>query len=104
MVGRSLGTPIVLAPMNDLLGLAIVEGVETGLSVVDALGVGVWCAGSASRLPALSAAVPAYADAVTIVADDDPAGLRYAAELATLLAASGFEVRITIPSRDRRAA
>jgi hypothetical protein len=33
MIGHSAGSPIVLAPPNDLLGLAIAEGIEDGLSV-----------------------------------------------------------------------
>jgi hypothetical protein len=35
--GFSLGRPIVLAPINDMLALAITEGIEDGLSVRDAL-------------------------------------------------------------------
>jgi hypothetical protein len=47
-IGRgSVGSPIVLFPPNDLLGLAIVEGIEDGLSVYAATGLGVWAAGSA---------------------------------------------------------
>jgi hypothetical protein len=40
MIGHSTGSPIVLAPPNDLLGLAITEGIETGLSVHDGDRVG----------------------------------------------------------------
>jgi hypothetical protein len=47
MVGGSLGLPIVLAPLNDLFGLAVCEGVENGLTIFQATGLGVWCAGSA---------------------------------------------------------
>ena len=48
----------MLAPMNDLLGLAITEGVEDALSIHAATGLGAWAAGAASRLPALADAVP----------------------------------------------
>jgi hypothetical protein len=33
MIGKSAGWPICIAPRNDLLGLAITEGIEDGLSV-----------------------------------------------------------------------
>jgi hypothetical protein len=81
MVGRSLGVPIVLAPPNDLLGLALTEGIEDALSVHEATGLGAWAAGAASRLPALAAAIPAYVEAVTVTVDDDADGRRHAAQL-----------------------
>ena len=85
MIGRSAGSPIVLAPTNDLLGIAVTEGIEDGLSVHLATGLGVWAAGSASRLPALADAIPSYVECVTILVDDDKAGRRYARELAARL-------------------
>jgi hypothetical protein len=69
-VGLSFVAPIVLAPVNDLLGLAITEGVEDGLSVVHT-GLGVWAAGSHVRMPALADVVPDYVECVTIYAHDD---------------------------------
>jgi len=79
IIGRgALGSPIVLAPPNDLLGLAITEGVEDALSIFEATGLGCWASGGAGRMPALAASVPGYIDFVTIVADRDPAGIRYA--------------------------
>ena len=48
MIGRSSGSPIVLAPANDLLGLVISEGIEDALSLHEASGCGAWAAGSAS--------------------------------------------------------
>src|SRR5262249_17295898 len=60
MVGWSMGSPIVLDPPNDLLGLAIVEGIETGLSVFASTGLGVWVAGSAVRMPALAEQIPGF--------------------------------------------
>ena len=50
MVGSPGPLPIVLAPVNDLLGLAITEGIETGLSVYAATGLGVWVAGAGDTL------------------------------------------------------
>jgi hypothetical protein len=106
MIGKSIGTPIVLAPPNDGLGLAVTEGVEDALSVHEATGLGAWAAGSASRMPALAGAVPDYIECVTIVADADDAGRTNAQKLADALAPHGCEVRLITPSNanDRRAA
>lgn len=97
-IASPAGTPIVLAPMNDLLGLAITEGIEDGLSVHQATGLGAWAAGSAPFLPKLVAAIEqlsAPPDCVTIFVDDDDAGRRHAHELAAALAALGrFEIRL----------
>jgi hypothetical protein len=92
MVGPSLGSPIVLAPLNDLLGLAITEGIENGLTAHLAEGLGAWAAGSASRLPALAAAVPTYTDSISIFADNDNDGRRHALELARRLRKRGLFV------------
>lgn len=40
MIGRSKGAPIVLAPLNDLLGLIVTEGIEDALSAHQATGLG----------------------------------------------------------------
>lgn len=74
MVGPSNGWPIVVAPMNDGLGLAISEGIEDALAVHEATGLGAWAAGAAGRFGALADKVPSYCDCVTIFADDDDAG------------------------------
>lgn len=87
----SLGTPVVVAPPNDLLGLAIVEGIEDGVSVHAATGLGVWAALGAGRMPALAAAVPAYIDCVTVCAHRD-AGERDARELVARLDARSIEI------------
>lgn len=89
MIARSVGWPIVLAPPNDLLGLAITEGIEDALSVHEATGLGAWAAGSASRMPRLAEVVPDHVEAVTIYAHDDPDGRRFAKQLAELLHARG---------------
>jgi hypothetical protein len=60
MIGHSTGSPIVLAPPNDLLGLVLAEGIEKALSVYEATGCGTWVAGSASRMPALADIIPDY--------------------------------------------
>jgi hypothetical protein len=74
MIGSSIGYPIVLAPPNDLGCLAIAKGIEDALSIHDDTGLGVWAAGSASRLPSLADVVPRYIEAVTITVDDDDIG------------------------------
>jgi hypothetical protein len=91
-LGPSMGVPIVLAPMNDLLGLAITEGIEDALSVHAGTVLGSWAAGAAGRMPALVGAVPDWTDCVTIYAHADDTGQRHAIELADALTARGFEV------------
>ncbi len=88
-IGRCPGVPIVLATMGDSLGLAIAEGVEDALSIAEATGLGAWAAGGASRFPALADAVPTYADIITILQDDDPAGIRGVAGLVAALTKRG---------------
>jgi phage/plasmid primase-like uncharacterized protein len=95
MIGRSVGSPIVLAPANDLLGMVITEGIEDALSACEATGLGAWAAGSASRMPAIAGAIPTWIECVTIIADDDFVGRRDAAELATRLRDRRIDTRIT---------
>lgn len=94
MLGASSGFPIVLAPPNDLLGLAITEGIEDGLSIHEATGLGVWAAGSAGRLPKLAPRIPDWIDTVTIAAHADEAGIKGARALAELLEARGIETLV----------
>jgi hypothetical protein len=94
MIGTPRGAPIMLAAVGDLLGLAITEGIEDGLSVYEATGLGVWAAGSASNMPVLADRVPSYIETVSVITDDDRDGRRYADELCRrLLAARSIEVR-----------
>jgi hypothetical protein len=97
MIGMSVGSPIVLAPANDLLGIAVTEGIEDALSAHLATGLGAWAAGCASRLPALVEAIPSYVESVTILVDDDEDGRRHAGELAARLLHRGVEVRQCCP-------
>jgi hypothetical protein len=101
MIGRSAGSPIVLAPPNDLLGLAVAEGIEDALSLHQATGLGAWAAGCASRLPALADAVPYYIESATVMVDDDQDGRRHAGELAWRLKNRSIQVHVISP--DRRA-
>jgi hypothetical protein len=95
MIGFSAGAPIVLAPVNDLCGLAITEGIEDALSTFMVTGLGCWAAGCASRLLALAAAIPDYVEAVTICAHSDEAGQRGALDLADALSKRPIEVRVS---------
>jgi hypothetical protein len=105
MIGTPRGAPIALAAVGDLLGLAITEGIEDGLSVHEATGLGVWAAGSAAFMPGLAAAIPSYVDCTTIVADPDPDGEKFAAELKARLAERHLDHRMIVwGSRTRRIA
>jgi hypothetical protein len=91
-IGSPLGQPIVLAPLNDFLGLLVTEGIEEALSLHVATGLGAWAAGSASYMPALAPSIPDYTDCVTVVADPDEAGRRNAPELIRRLRQRGHHV------------
>jgi hypothetical protein len=95
IVGSPEGLPIVVSPINDLCGLGFCEGLEDGLSVYQATGLGVWVAGGAGFLPKLAAAVPAYVEHVTIFAHRDAAGQAGATALARNLVDRGFSVSLT---------
>jgi len=93
-IGTCCGFPMVLAALNDLLGLAVAEGAEEALTVHQLTGLGVWASGGASRLPALADAIPDYIDAVRVMVDADDAGRRGARELARRLLARNFYVEL----------
>jgi phage/plasmid primase-like uncharacterized protein len=93
-IASPAGMPAVLAALNDLLGLAITEGVEDALSVHQATGLGAWATGGAGFMPKIAAAVPDYTDAITVYAHADEAGQLGARELAAALSSRRFEVRL----------
>jgi hypothetical protein len=84
------GHPIPLAPLNDLLGLAITEGVEDGLTISSAAGLGVWAAGGVTFMLALADSVPAYTDCVTVYAHPEPQDIEHAAKLVQRLLKRGI--------------
>jgi hypothetical protein len=104
MIGHSAGFPIILAPPNDLLGMAISEGIEDALTAHESTGLGAWAAGSASRMKGLADVIPSYVGCVNVVEDDDPDGRRHSGVLADRLCARGIEVRRVITNRWRPAA
>jgi hypothetical protein len=93
MLGPVSGKPIVLAPPNDLLGLAITEGIEDALSAAQT-GLGAWAAGSADHMPKLANVVPSYIEAVTIFAHFDNSGANAARTLAAALNAREIQTEI----------
>ena len=94
MIGSCTGKPIVIAPPNDLLGMAVTEGIEDALSVYAATGLGVWAAGAAGFMPALASVVPDWIECATIYMHADDAGRKYAMKLAKALTSRGLEVLI----------
>jgi hypothetical protein len=91
-IGSPNGLPIVLTPPNDLLGLAIAEGIEDALSIHASTDLGAWAAGGAPFMPKLADTVPDYIECVTIVVDNDDAGHRSTDELASRLSERSFHV------------
>jgi hypothetical protein len=81
-----------VAPPNDLLGLAITEGIEDALTAHEGTGLGTWAAGSATNMPVLAKTVPEYIEAVTIYAHADKGGREGALRLAAALSRRGVEV------------
>jgi hypothetical protein len=84
-IGSPAGMPMVLAPPNDLMGLAITEGVEDALTAHQTTGLGAWASGGWPFMPKLAAVVPDYIETVTIYAHADENGQRGARELADAL-------------------
>jgi len=74
MIGLSMGSPIMPAPPNDLLSMAITKGSEDRLSLNQDTRLGVRAAGAASRMPALADAPPAFIQCTAIGTDDDHGG------------------------------
>ena len=98
-IGAHAGSPIVLAAPNDLLGLAIAEGVEDALSIHAATGLGAWAAGGAIFMPKLAGAVPGYIDWLEIIADGDEAGHANSLELLRRLTERGLRGEVIDLSR-----
>ncbi len=99
MIGSPNGKPIVIAPPNDALGLAITEGIEEALTRHQVLGLGAWAAGSAPHLGKLGDAVPDLIDCVSVFADADQQGQRNSTLLADHLNARGIFAEV-LPSAE----
>ena len=96
MIGRSIGSPIVLAPWTDGQAVIVTESIEDALSVHETTGLCAWAAGCASRLPSLANAMPYWVESITIVADGDRQGLRHATALAGALSNRNVETRLFV--------
>ncbi len=77
--------------------LAVSEGLETGLSVMQATGIPTWAALSAGGIRNLIFPPLPLASSVTICADNDPVGLRSAQDAALLWREQGRKVRVALP-------
>ena len=95
MLGPCVGGAVRLAKIGSTL--AITEGIETGLSVLQATGTPTWAALSASGLAALR--LPPAADTVVVFADHDPAGIAAAEAAMTRWHAEGRRVRLALPPK-----
>lgn len=94
IIGSPRGLPIILAPPNDLLGMAVTEGIEDGLSELQGVELGAWAAGSATMMPKLAARIPDFIEALTIFAHADKAGQGGARQLEAALRRRGIEVTV----------
>lgn len=97
-LGRVRGGAIRLGP--PARSIIVTEGLEDGLTLLQALGRPVWVAAGAGMLPAMR--LPEVVGAVVIGADNDPAGLAAADKAAEAFAASGRRVRIMRPAADHK--
>lgn len=96
MLGRAKGAAIKLCPDNEVsTGLGIAEGIETTLSVIGAGWCPVWALGSAGAIADFP--VLLGVEALTIFADNDPAGIKAAKSCQSLWLEAGKECRIVRP-------
>jgi hypothetical protein len=91
MRGVCQGAPITISAPNDLLGMAVTEGIEDGVSIYQSTGLGVWAAGSGGFMPALAPLIPHFIETITIYAHDDDTGRSGAINLARALKTRGFD-------------
>jgi putative DNA primase/helicase len=92
-LGPIRGGAVRLARAGDTLVLC--EGIETGLSILQATNLPVWVALGTSNLSAIE--VPDSTEEIIIAVDADPAGEKAAQQAAARFARSGFGVRIARP-------
>jgi hypothetical protein len=91
MLGACRGGAARLATAGP--GLALCEGIETGLSIREACpDLPVWCALSAGNLDRLL--LPPEVEEVVLIADGDPVGLAAAQRAAQCYGASGRRIRL----------
>lgn len=93
-LGRVRGGAIHLGPASDTM--IVTEGLEDGLTLMQALTRSVWVAAGTSMLPAM--AFPQIVREIVIGADGDEPGETAAREAAAKFAATGRAVRIMLPT------
>jgi hypothetical protein len=98
VTGRARGAVVMLSPYDEpTMGLALCEGVETGIAGHVAGLRPIWACGGAGTLATLP--VLGGIEALTIAADHDEPGMRAAETLAERWRAAGREVSIVPPPR-----
>ncbi|MCH8999529.1 MAG: toprim domain-containing protein [Proteobacteria bacterium] len=95
MLGPCRGGAVRLAPSGE--HLAVAEGIETALSIMQATGVPTWAALSAGGIKSLILPPLPLATMVTITADHDAVGLRAAHDAAERWTLESRRVRIALP-------
>lgn len=93
-LGRVRCGAIRLAPASR--SLVICEGLEDGLSLMEALGVSVWVSAGASNLPSMR--LPDYVRDVAVGGDGDETGKAAAEKAAKALSERGHSVRVFFPN------
>ncbi len=94
MLGAVMGGAVRLGMVDATLALA--EGIETALSVMEITGVPAWASLSVAGM--LAVQIPARVRRVIIAADHDLAGLRAARKIRDRLSQSGVETSMLIPT------
>lgn len=90
-LGAMKGGAIRLAPATDRVALC--EGIEDALSIIQSTDWPCWATGSASNIPDL----PETIKEVLLCPDNDPAGIRAAHKAAARYTAEGRKVRVALP-------
>jgi phage/plasmid primase-like uncharacterized protein len=91
------GGAVRLTPAE--VNLAVTEGIETGLSVLEATGTPTWAALSAGGIKALVLPPLPLASDIIIAADHDPVGILAAYDSANRWTGEGRRVRIALPPK-----
>jgi len=95
MLGQCAGGALRLARAGSVL--AVTEGIETGLSVLEATGLPTWAGLSAGGIAALALPALPLAAQVTVFADHDRAGIDAAERAALRWHHQGRSVRLALP-------
>jgi putative DNA primase/helicase len=96
-LGREKGCAVHLSAGAPTL--CVCEGIETGLSILQATGLHVWAALGTANLAVVE--LPGFVREIIIAADHDDAGMKAASAAAESYRDRGFQVRIASP-RNRK--